>query len=114
VLGVSTVTQRPHDHLLAIADQTLSTASSTSTASTVRIGNFTFSPAVLEVPAGTSVTWVNDDDAPHAIVGSDRDSPLKSAALDTDDRYAVVMNRPGTYRYFCSLHPHMTGTVVVK
>jgi plastocyanin len=86
----------------------------TPSAATVHIGNFTFSPAVIEVPVGTSLTWVNEDDAPHTVVGSDRDSPLKSSALDTDDRYAVVMSRPGTYRYFCSLHPHMTGTVIVK
>jgi plastocyanin len=87
---------------------------STPSPATVHIGNFTFSPAVIEVPVGTSLTWVNDDDAPHTVVGSDRDSPLKSAALDTDDHYAVVMSKPGTYHYFCSLHPHMTGTVIVK
>ncbi|HVY66816.1 MAG TPA: cupredoxin domain-containing protein [Gammaproteobacteria bacterium] len=81
---------------------------------TIHIGNFTFSPAVIEVPAGTSLTWVNEDDAPHTVVGSDRDSPLRSPALDTDDRYDIVLSRPGTYRYFCSLHPHMTGTIVVK
>jgi plastocyanin len=86
----------------------------TSTPATIHIGNFTFSPAVIEIPAGTSLTWVNEDDAPHTVVGSDRDSPLKSPALDTDDHYAVVMSLPGTYHYFCSLHPHMTGTIVVK
>jgi len=80
----------------------------------VHIANFTFSPAVIEVPVGTSMTWVNEDNAPHTVTGSDRDSPLKSSALDTDDHYAVVMSKPGTYHYFCSLHPHMTGTVVVK
>jgi plastocyanin len=81
---------------------------------TIRIGNFTFAPAVLEVPAGTSVVFVNEDDVPHTVVGSDRDSPLKSPALDTDDRYSVKLTQPGTYHYFCSLHPHMTGTVIVK
>jgi plastocyanin len=81
---------------------------------TIHIGNFTFSPAAIEVPAGTSLTWVNEDDTVHTVVGSDRDSPLKSPALDTDDHYAVVMSKPGTYHYFCSLHPHMTGTIVVK
>jgi plastocyanin len=81
---------------------------------TIRIGNFTFAPSVLEVPAGTSVLFVNEDDVPHTIVGSDRDSPLKSPALDTDDRYSVKLTQPGTYHYFCSLHPHMTGTVIVK
>jgi plastocyanin len=81
--------------------------------SKVTISNFTFSPAILEVPAGTAVVFANEDDVPHTVLGSDPGSPLKSHALDTDDRYAVVMSRPGTYRYFCTLHPHMTGTVVV-
>ena len=80
----------------------------------VSIGNFTFSPATLEVPAGTTLQWVNEDDVPHTVLGTERDSPLRSPALDTDDRYSVVLSQPGTYHYFCSLHPHMMGTVVVK
>ncbi|MEJ1963298.1 MAG: cupredoxin family copper-binding protein [Gammaproteobacteria bacterium] len=80
----------------------------------IAIGNFTFSPATLEVPAGTTVLWVNEDDVPHTILGVDKDTPLKSPALDTDEKYSIVLGKPGTYRYFCSLHPHMTGTVVVK
>ena len=80
----------------------------------ISIGNFTFSPATLEVPAGTTLEWVNEDDVPHTVLGAERDSPLRSAALDTEDRYSVVLSQPGTYRYFCSLHPHMTGTVIVK
>ncbi len=80
----------------------------------VSISNFTFSPATLEVPAGTTLRWVNDDDVPHTVLGSDQGSVLRSPALDTSDSYSVVMSQPGTYRYFCSLHPHMTGTIVVK
>lgn len=80
----------------------------------VSIGNFTFSPATLEVPVGTTVLWVNEDDVPHLVIGTDAGSPLKSPALDTDGRYTAVLDRPGTYHYFCSLHPHMTGMVVVK
>ena len=80
----------------------------------ITIGNFTFSPATLEVPAGTTLQWSNEDDVPHTIVGSDAGSPLKSPALDTEDRYSVVLDHPGVYHYFCSLHPHMTGTVIVK
>jgi plastocyanin len=80
----------------------------------VSIGNFTFSPATLEVPVGTTLQWVNEDDVPHTILGTERESPLRSPALDTDDRYSVVLTQPGTYHYFCSLHPHMTGTVIVK
>jgi plastocyanin len=89
-------------------------AATSQTPDTIRIGNFTFAPATLEVPAGTSVVFVNEDDVPHTVVGADRDSPLKSPALDTDDRYSVKLTQPGTYRYFCSLHPRMTGVLIVK
>jgi plastocyanin len=80
----------------------------------VSISNFTFSPATLEVPAGTTLRWVNDDDVPHTVLGSDKGSVIRSPALDTNDGYALVLREPGTYHYFCSLHPHMTGTIVVK
>jgi plastocyanin len=80
----------------------------------VSISNFTFSPATLEVPVGTTLRWVNDDDVPHTVLGSDKGSVIRSPALDTSDAYSVVLSQPGTYHYFCSLHPHMTGTIVVK
>ena len=80
----------------------------------VVIGNFTFEPSTLTVSAGTILTWVNEDDAPHTVIGTDPDSPLKSPPLDTGERYAIALTKPGTYRYFCSLHPHMTGTVIVE
>src|SRR5215218_4689422 len=78
----------------------------------VSIDNFTFSPAVITVPAGTRVVWTNRDDIPHTVVGADDPRALRSPPLDTDDRFAFAA--PGTYRYFCSLHPHMQGTVVVR
>ena len=81
---------------------------------TVIIGNFAFSPAEIEVPAGTQVTWSNDDDIPHTIVATDGGPVTKSRPLVTAQKYAMVLNKPGTYRYFCSLHPHMTGTIVVR
>jgi plastocyanin len=77
------------------------------------IGNFTFEPSTLTVPAGTVLTWLNEDDAPHTVIGTDPASPIKSQPLDTGERYSITLTKPGTYRYFCSLHPHMTGTVVV-
>jgi plastocyanin len=80
----------------------------------IRIGNFAFAPEIVTVAVGTRVQWVNEDDAPHVVIGVDKDTPIKSPALDTDDKYAVVLDKPGTYRYFCSIHPHMVGTVVVK
>jgi 3',5'-cyclic-AMP phosphodiesterase len=115
MLGLSSVTYRPNMHELAIAESTLSAASASSTAALrpVSISNFTFTPAALTVRAGEEVTWVNEDDAPHTVVGADPGSPLKSPALDTGDKYSAKLTQPGTYKYFCSLHPHMTGAVTV-
>jgi plastocyanin len=118
MLGISSVSQHMRKGPLAIADDTLAKAMPTSNAASaaapkVSIGNFTFKPQTLQVAAGTTVSWVNEDDVPHTIVGSDPGSPLKSGALDTDASYSAVLDKPGTYPYFCSLHPHMTGTVVV-
>ena len=79
---------------------------------TATIDNFTFSPARLTVKAGTTVTWRNEDDIPHTVAASSR--LFKSKALDTDDSFSFTFAAPGTYEYFCSLHPRMTGTVVVE
>jgi len=78
------------------------------------IDNFAFEPSTLTVSAGTVLTWLNEDDAPHTVVGTDPESPIESPPLDTGERYSLTLERPGTYRYFCSLHPHMTGTVIVE
>jgi plastocyanin len=81
-------------------------------AQVVRIDNFSFNPPELLVPAGGRVTWINADDVPHLIASADnRFSPSK--ALDTNDRYTLTLDAPGAYRYFCTLHPHMTGRLVV-
>ncbi|HEY7662188.1 MAG TPA: cupredoxin family copper-binding protein [Xanthobacteraceae bacterium] len=78
----------------------------------VKIDNFTFSPQRLTVKAGTTVTWINEDDIPHTVAASTK--AFKSKALDTDDKFSFTFTTPGTYEYFCSLHPHMTGTIVVE
>ena len=78
----------------------------------VSIDNFTFGPQTLTVKAGTTVTWTNMDDIPHAIAAVSKQ--FKSKTLDTDDAYSFTFTTPGSYEYFCSLHPHMTGTVVVE
>ena len=80
----------------------------------VTIDNFTFRPATLTIAPGTSVTWTNRDDIPHTVTGAGGQSPLHSGALDTGDTVSVTFDRPGTYQYFCSLHPMMRGSVVVK
>ncbi|HXN53391.1 MAG TPA: cupredoxin family copper-binding protein [Candidatus Acidoferrum sp.] len=78
----------------------------------VKIDNFSFGPAALTVAAGTTVTWTNRDDIPHTVVSEDK--VLKSKVLDTDEKFSFTFTKPGTYGYFCSIHPKMTGKVVVQ
>ncbi len=82
-------------------------------AGAVSIDNFTFTPATLTVKAGTTVTWTNRDDIPHGIASSDN-AFAKSKAMDTDQSYSFTFTTPGTYKYFCYVHPHMVGTIVVQ
>ena len=79
--------------------------------SVVTIDNFTFSPAQMTVKVGTTVTWKNQDDIPHTVVSAGK---FKSKALDTDDHFSFTFTAAGDYAYFCSLHPHMTGTIKVE
>jgi plastocyanin len=79
--------------------------------SIVTIDNFTFAPAQLTIKAGTTVTWKNQDDIPHTVVSAGK---FKSKALDTDDSFSFTFTVAGDYTYFCSLHPHMTGTIKVE
>ena len=79
----------------------------------VKIDNFSFAPATLTVSTGTTVTWVNQDDVPHNIVSSEGKT-LKSPVLDTDQKFSYRFDRPGTYSYFCGVHPRMTGKVIVQ
>jgi plastocyanin len=78
----------------------------------VKIDNFSFGPAAVTVPVGTNVTWTNRDDIPHTVVSTD--GVFKSKALDTDDKFSFVFSKPGTYSYFCSVHPKMTGQIIVQ
>jgi plastocyanin len=82
-------------------------------ASAVSIHNFTFTPQTVTVKAGTTVTWTNKDDIPHGIAATNN-AFKRSQALDTDDHYSFTFTTPGTYQYFCYLHPQMTGTIVVQ
>jgi plastocyanin len=79
---------------------------------TVSIKMFAFTPQVLTVTPGTTVTWTNVDEDPHTVTANDKS--FHSAALDTDDKYSYTFTKPGEFAYFCSLHPHMTGKVIVK
>jgi plastocyanin len=78
----------------------------------VKIENFTFAPQRLTIKAGTTVTWINDDDIPHTVASATK--AFRSKALDTDDKFSFTFTTAGVYEYFCSLHPHMTGTIVVE
>jgi plastocyanin len=80
----------------------------------ITIDNFAFAPAKLTIPRGTQVTWTNHDEEPHTVVSASKEQPFKSQALDTDDKFSVVFDKPGIYKYFCSIHNYMVGTIVVK
>jgi plastocyanin len=79
----------------------------------VKIDNFSFGPATITIPAGSTVTWTNNDDVPH-VVTSDDNKMFKSKALDTDDRFSFTFTKPGTYSYYCAIHPRMTAKIVVQ
>jgi plastocyanin len=78
----------------------------------ITIDNFTFTPKELTVAVGTTVKWVNHDDIPHTV--ANKDKAFRSQALDTDDSYSFTFTSAGTFDYFCGLHPHMVGKVIVK
>ena len=78
----------------------------------VKIDNFTFNPKQITVKAGDTVIWVNHDDIPHTVASQTQ--AFRSKALDTDDKFSFTFATPGTYPYFCALHPVMTGTIVVE
>ena len=80
---------------------------------TIKIDNFVFGPEALTVSVGTTVTWINEDDIPHTVVANDKQT-FKSKVMDTDERFSFTFTKPGEYGYFCSLHPHMVGKVIVK
>ena len=77
----------------------------------VHIDNFVFQPAELKIKVGTTVTWTNRDDIPHTVVSAGK---FRSKTLDTDDKFSFTFTSAGDYKYFCSLHPHMTGMIKVE
>jgi Icc protein len=111
LLGVTRVGYVQGKDSLAIADVSLA-AEGGALPSQVNIDNFRFAPATLTVPAGSKVTWTNRDDIPHNVVSTDR--RFASPVLDTDERFSYSFSTPGAYDYYCSIHPKMTGRVVVE
>ena len=98
--------------LLVVAAATFAARSAPATDPEVDIDQFTFTPQRLTVKAGTTVTWSNEDDVPHTVASSSK--VFKSKALDTGDKFSFTFTTPGTYDYICSVHPYMTGAVVVE
>jgi len=78
----------------------------------VKIDNFSFGPETLTVAVGTTVTWTNRDDIPHTVVSTD--GVFKSNVRDTDEKFSYTFAKAGTYPYYCSVHPKMTGKVMVQ
>jgi plastocyanin len=78
----------------------------------IKIDNFVFSPNTVTVPAGSTLHWTNHDDIPHNVVSDDKS--FKSKVMDTDESFSYTFTKPGTYTYFCSIHPKMTGKIVVQ
>jgi amicyanin len=102
--------------LLASGPKSLAAGAPQAAAATVevKIDNFSFGPAELKVSSGTTVTWINRDDIPHTVVSTPDPKVFKSKVLDTDEKFSFTFSKPGTYPYFCSIHPKMTGKVIVQ
>jgi plastocyanin len=79
----------------------------------IEIKDFAFNPQTITIKAGEKVTWINRDEEPHTVVSVEKQFK-KSTALDTDQEFTITAGAPGTYTYFCSVHPKMTGTIVVE
>jgi plastocyanin len=90
------------------------TQPTTQPAASVRIENFSFLPKELKIAVGTTVTWQNADDVPHTATSKDDPQLFDSGPLDTDDKFSFTFSKPGKYAYYCKVHPHMTGVVIVK
>ena len=113
VLGLSRMSFHDVNHPIAITDVPLDEEMKTAGAGQqqVVVDNFSFAPATTAVPVGSTITWTNRDDVPHNIVSTEQ--KFKSPVLDTDERFSHTFDAPGTYNYYCSIHPKMTGEVVV-
>ena len=113
MLGYTTVNYVRGKHQLAVIDSTLAgTPPDTGSDPEIKIDNFTFTPKTLTAKPGDTVTWINKDDVPHKIASVDK--KFSSEPLDTDQQFSHTFTEAGTYDYFCSIHPRMTGTVIVK
>jgi len=99
--------------LFAVAGEMKDASTGNAKENKIEIKDFAFNPQNITVKSGEKITWINRDEEPHTIVSVEKQFK-KSSALDTDQEFTVVAGSPGTYSYFCSVHPKMTGTIIVK
>ena len=99
--------------LFALAGEMKNDASTSNKQNRIEIKDFAFNPQTITVKSGEKVTWINRDEEPHTVVSVGKQFK-KSTALDTDQEFTITVGAPGTYEYFCSVHPKMTGTIVVE
>jgi plastocyanin len=111
MLGLSRISFHDVNHPIAITDLPLEAATANADARDVVVDNFSFAPATASVPVGSTITWTNRDDVPHNIVSTEQ--KFKSPVLDTDEQFSHRFDAAGSYKYFCSIHPKMTGRIVV-
>ena len=112
LLGLSRMSFHDVNHPIAITDVPLEAETETGGAHDVVAANFSFAPAMSSVPVGSTITWTNRDDIPHTVVSTEH--AFKSPVLDTDEQFSHRFDAPGTYEYFCSIHPKMTGRIEVS
>jgi len=111
VLGLSQISFHAVNHPIAITDVPLDRGMATAREYSVSVDNFSFAPAAPSIAVGSTITWTNRDDIPHTIVSTEQ--KFKSPVLDTGEQFAHRFDVPGMYKYFCSIHPHMTGQIIV-
>jgi plastocyanin len=111
VLGLSRISFHGVDHPIAITDVPLEAEMQATAPHGVAMDNFSFTPAMASIPVGATVMWTNRDDVPHNVVSTEQ--KFKSPVLDTDEQFCHRFDEPGSYTYFCSIHPKMTGRIVV-
>ena len=99
--------------LFAFAGEMNDAPGGAAAANKIEIKDFAFNPAAITVKSGEKITWINRDEEPHTVVSVDKQFK-KSTALDTDQEFTITAGAPGTYTYFCSVHPKMTGTIIVE
>jgi plastocyanin len=99
--------------LFALASEMKNTDTIGATGNRIEIKDFAFNPQTITVKSGEKITWINRDEEPHTIVSVEKQFK-KSSALDTDQEFSITAGAPGTYTYYCSVHPKMTGTIVVE